>query len=155
MPDLSNLANCTKEAWNAIKDKDRGPDDPTKFHELLERIIDAESALPPVYRENVSQPFIQKLEWYGNSSFQYILKSDKAREGTAGLILDIAQTILQNAEGYKVRELDAFQEVISDLYDGFLSNEDRQNIKLPDLCVLAPLAKWGRPDFRTLHLDGR
>jgi hypothetical protein len=31
MPDLSNLANCTKEAWNAIKDKDRGPDDPTKF----------------------------------------------------------------------------------------------------------------------------
>jgi hypothetical protein len=147
MPDLSNLANCTKEALNAIKDKDRGPDDPTKFHELLERIADAESQLPPIYREAVSKPFIQKLEWYGNSSFQYILKRDKAREGTAGLILDISQAILQNGEGYKVRELDAFQEVISDLYDGFLSNEDRQNVKLPDLSVIAPLAKWGRPNF--------
>lgn len=39
------------------------------------------------------------------------------------------------------------REVISDLYDGFLSNEDRQNVKLPDLCVIAPLVKWGRPNF--------
>ena len=147
MPDLSNLANCTKEALNAIRDKDRGPDDPRKFHELLERIAEAESELPPVYRENVSQPFVQKLEWYGNTSFQWFLSRDKTREGKAGLILDIAQAILQNGEGYMMRELDAFQEVISDLYDGFLSNEDRHNVKLPDLSVIAPLAKWGRPDF--------
>jgi len=37
--------------------------------------------------------------------------------------MDIAHAILQNGEGYLMRELDAFQEVISDLYDGFLSNE--------------------------------
>jgi hypothetical protein len=147
MPDLSNLANCTKEALNAIKDKDRGPDDPTKFHELLERIAEAESELPPVYREYVSQPFVQKLEWYGKTSFQWFLSRDKTREGKAGLILDIAQAILQNGEGYMMRELDAFQEVISDLYDGFLSNEDRHNVKLPDLSVIAPLVKWGRPNF--------
>lgn len=146
-PDLSNLENCTKEALNAIKDRDRGPDDPTKFHELLERIAQCESALPPVYRENVSQPFAKKLEWYGNTSFRWFLSRDKTREGIAGLILDIAQAILQNGEGYKMRELDAFQEVISDLYDGFLSNEDRHSVKLPDLSVIAPLVKWGRPDF--------
>jgi hypothetical protein len=146
-PDLSNLGNCTSEALNAIKDRDRGPDDPTKFHELLERIAQCESALPPVYRENVSQPFAKKLEWYGNTSFRWFLSRDKTREGIAGLILDIAQAILQNGEGYKMRELDAFQEVISDLYDGFLSNEDRHSVKLPDLSVIAPLVKWGRPDF--------
>jgi hypothetical protein len=147
MPDLSNLTNCTKEALNAIRDKDRGPDDPTKFNELLDRIAEAEQELPPVYRENVSQPFVQKLEWYGNSTFKYILNRDKAREGRAGLIMDIAHAILQNGEGYLMRELDAFQEVISDLYDGFLSNEDRHDVKLPDLSVIAPLVKWGRPNF--------
>lgn len=90
MPDLSNLTNCTKEALNAIRDKDRGPDDPTKFLELLERIAEAESELPPVYRDYVSQPFVQKLEWYGKTSFQWFLSRDKTREGKAGLILDIA-----------------------------------------------------------------
>jgi hypothetical protein len=147
MPDFSNLANCTKEALNAIRDKDRGPDDPTKFNDLLERIAGAESELPPVYRENVSQPFVQKLEWYGNNTFKYMLNRDKAREGRAGLLLDIAQAILQNGEGYLTRELDAFQEVICDLYDGFLSNEDRHDVKLPDLSVISPLVKWGRPNF--------
>lgn len=146
-PDLSNLANCTKEALTALKDRDRGPEDPTKFHELLERIAESESALPPVYHENVSRPFVQKLEWYGNTSFRWFLSRDKTREGKAGLILDIAQAILQNGEGYKTTQLDAFQEVISDLYDGFLSNEDREGVKLPDLSVIAPLVKWGRPDF--------
>lgn len=147
MPDLSNLAKCTNEALNAIRNKDRGPDDPTKFHELLERISESEPELPPVYREKVSQPFVKKLEWYGNSTFKYILERDKAREGRAGLIMDISHAILQNGEGYMMKELDAFQEVISDLYDGFLSNEDRHNVKLPDLSVIAPLAKFGRPDF--------
>jgi hypothetical protein len=40
-----------------------------------------------------------------------------------------------------------FQEVISDLYDGFLSAEDRQGVKKPDRQVFPALVKWGRPDF--------
>ncbi len=60
-------------------------------------------------------------------------------------MLDIAQAILQHTEGYNKKATDAYQEVVSDLYDGFLSAEDRRNIKLPDLAVIAPLVKWGNP----------
>jgi hypothetical protein len=36
--------------------------------------------------------------------------------------------------------------VVSDLYDGFLSAEDRQHIKMPDFDVITPIVKWGNPD---------
>jgi exonuclease I len=41
-------------------------------------------------------------------------------------MLDIAHSILQNGEGFNEKATDSFQEVRSDLYDGFLSAEDRK-----------------------------
>ena len=38
---------------------------------------------------------------------------------------------------------DGFQEVISDLYDGFLSAEDRRGVKEPDFETIPPLVKPG------------
>ena len=35
--------------------------------------------------------------------------------------MDLAHAILQNGEGYHARATDAFQEVVSDSYDGFLA----------------------------------
>jgi hypothetical protein len=61
-------------------------------------------------------------------------------------MLDIAQAILQNGEDYRTVATDAFQEVVSDLYDGFLSAENRRGVKPPDDGVIAPLVKWGRPE---------
>jgi hypothetical protein len=46
-----------------------------------------------------------------------------------------------------VRPSNAFQEVIGDLYDGFLSAEDRQGVNPPDLSITPPLMKWGNPAF--------
>ena len=60
-------------------------------------------------------------------------------------MLDIAQTILQNGEGYNWAATDAFEEVVSDLYDGFLSAEDRRGIEPPDRDIMPPLVKWGDP----------
>ena len=54
-------------------------------------------------------------------------------------MFDIAQAILQNGEGFEPIATDGFEEVVSDLYDGFLSAEDRAGIKPPDDAVLAPL----------------
>jgi hypothetical protein len=68
------------------------------------------------------------------------------KEGEARLMLDIAQSILQHGERYNKTPTDAFQEVVSDLYDGFLSAEDRRGIKPPDLMIIAPLVKWGNPE---------
>jgi hypothetical protein len=45
-----------------------------------------------------------------------------------------------------LRATDAFQELVGDLYDGFLSAEDRQGINPPDNAKTPPLVKWGNPD---------
>jgi hypothetical protein len=51
--------------------------------------------------------------------------------------------VLQRGEGYQARATAAFQEVVADLYDGFLSAEDRRGVKPPDHGVLPPLVRWG------------
>jgi hypothetical protein len=60
-------------------------------------------------------------------------------------MLDIAQAILQHGEGYNSKATSAFQELVSDLYDGFLSLEDRTGVKPPDISIIPPLVKWGNP----------
>ena len=53
--------------------------------------------------------------------------------------------MLQKGEKYNVVAIDAFQEVVSDLYDGFLSAEDRRGINPPDKETVAPLVKYSNP----------
>lgn len=146
-PDFSNLESCILDSKRAALMSDYGPDDPTDYSELRRRLEASKEKLPPLYRENVFKPYTEKLDWLGKVGFEYILRDDPAKEGIAGLTLDIAHAILQNGEGYQEYATDAFQEVCSDLYDGFLSAEDRRGVKPPDLSVIPPLVKWGRPDF--------
>jgi hypothetical protein len=61
-------------------------------------------------------------------------------------MLDIAQAILQRGEAYEPRARPAFQEVVADLYDGFLSAEDRRGVAPPDRETLPPMVKFGSPD---------
>ncbi len=102
--------------------------------------------MPPLYRETVCDPFIAKLDELGPTGFNDILWHDPTRQGEARLMFDIAHAILQNGEGYEEKATDAFEEVVSDLFDGFLSKEDRRGVKPPDLGAVAPLVKWGEPD---------
>lgn len=146
-PDLSNLEFCVEDAKMAALEKSSGPDDPTDYHLLRDRLEAAKTKLPPLYREAVYQPFVRKLDELGEPGFHQILEMDPSREGMALMMLDIAQTILQNGEGYDVRATDAFQEVVSDLYDGFLSEEDRWGVKPPDKSGIPPLVKWGNPQY--------
>jgi hypothetical protein len=146
-PDISDLKNCVEDAKNAALDRDAGPKDPTDYSRLLARIEASRDKLPPLYRETVFKPFVSELERLGPSGFREILLGDPDRTGLGGLMLDIAHSILQNGEGYNEKATDSFQEVVSDLYDGFLSAEDRRGVKTPDKGVIPPLVKWGNPDF--------
>ena len=85
------------------------------------RLESARNSLPPLYRDTFFQPFVEQLDKIGESGFTAILTADIAREREAGLMLDIAHVILQNSEGYNWIATDSFQEIVSDLYDGFLS----------------------------------
>jgi hypothetical protein len=146
-PSIDGLPACIEDVRQAGLDGDTGTADPTEFNQLRGRLETARLKLPPLYRETVFTPYVQTLNELGPTGFNQVLLQDPARERAAGLILDIAHAILQNGEGFNERQTDAFQEVVSDLYDGFLSAEDRIGVEQPDLGVVPPLVKWGRPDF--------
>lgn len=146
-PDLTKLGLCVRDAQDAVSDADPGPADPTNYSQLRGRLEAVRNLLPPLYRDDFVTPYIETLDQLRQSGFTRILISDPSREQTAGLLLDAAQAILQQGEEYQLQATDAFQEVVSDLYDGFLSAEDRQGVKPPDKGIIPPLVKWGRPDF--------
>ncbi len=143
--DLSHLPACVEDSRLAWLDSDTGPEEPTVYADLVARLDAARPKLPPLYRINAADPFIKAVKDLGADGFAHVLQKDPQREGQAGLLIDIAQSILQNGEGYAPRATDGFQEVISDLYDGFLSAEDRRGIKEPDFETIPPLVKWGNP----------
>jgi len=142
---LSHLPDCVEDSRLAWLDSDTGPNEPAIYTDLLARLQTSRLKLPPLYRTNAADPFIAAVKEMGAEGFAQVLQKDPQRESTAGLMLDIAQAILQNGEGYQPRATDGFQEVISDLYDGFLSAEDRRGVKPPDYETIPPLVKWGNP----------
>jgi hypothetical protein len=142
---LSHLPACVEDSRLAWLDSDTGPEEPTVYADLVARLDAARPKLPPLYRINAADPFIKAVKDLGADGFAHVLQKDPHREGQAGLLIDIAQSILQNGEGYAPRATDGFQEVISDLYDGFLSAEDRRGVKEPDFETIPPLVKWGNP----------
>jgi hypothetical protein len=140
LPDVSHLAACQTDCCHAVAATERGPADVRDYDRLRARLEPCRDKLPPLYREAVYDRFVASLDRLGATGFYRTIQS----ADTAQVLFDIAQVILQNGEGYESRATDAFQEVISDLYDGFLSEEDRRGVKPPDERT-APLAKWGRP----------
>ena len=144
--DISNLPTCIENVRKAVLSNRKGPEDPTDYHQLRGRLEAAKGKFPPLYQDSVVKPFIKKLDMIGERGFIEILLKDPLRDGEARLMLDIAQAILQNGEGYNAVATDAFQEVVSDLYDGFLSAEDRIGVNPPDLSVIPAMVKWGNPE---------
>jgi hypothetical protein len=146
-PDLVNLDGCTEDARQAALDGDAGPEPPTRFFALRGRLEAVRKRFPPLYRDDFVTPYIHTLDELGEAGFNQVLMRDPTLEGSAGLLLDAAQAILQQGEGFAEQATDAFQEVVGDLYDGFLSAEDRRGVNPPDKGVIPPLVKWGNPDF--------
>lgn len=144
--DFSNLSGCADDTAASYLIKDDGPADPLRLGALRQRISTALPRLPPLYREAMGRPFLTLLDGITAPEFHEVLADDPDREGTAGALLDVAQAILQRGERFRTEATRAFQEVISDLYDGFLSAEDRVGVRAPDRSMIPPLVKWGRPD---------
>ncbi len=140
---LAGLSACVEDVGAAALRGVDGPPDPTSFTALRTRLQRASTALPPVYRAAVAAPLLRALDHLGAPGFARLLAEDPERQGQARLLLDLAQGVLQRGEGYLARATAAFQEVVSDLYDGFLSAEDRRGVKPPDHGVLPPLVRWG------------
>jgi hypothetical protein len=141
--DLTNIEACVHDVARAFKDPDRGPRNRTSFAPLRAALARAGQRLPPAYREALGDPLLKELDRLRPAGFKALLARDPDLAGEASLLLDAAQAVLQAGDGAAT---DAFQEVVSDLYDGFLSAEDRRGVKLPERSVLAPMVKFGCPD---------
>jgi len=140
---LAGLEACVTDATRAARVRSDGPPETVAYAPLVARLEAARASLPRAYREAVVNPLLATLVELGPRGFARLLAGDPAREGEASLVLDVAQAVLQRAEGYAPRATAAFQEVVSDLYAGFLSAEDRKGVKPPDHGVLPPLVRWG------------
>lgn len=146
-PIIGNLGNCIEDVREAAMDQDRGPSDPLQLNVLRGRLLAVRGQTPAMYLDAAFTPYVEKLERLGENGFNEVLLADPSRDREAGLMLDIAHGILQRGEGFEPKPLAAFQEVVADLYDGFLSAEDRRGVLPPDHETLAPMVKFGNPDF--------
>lgn len=142
---LSHVAHCIADASLAIRDRDPGPTDPREFGDVMVRLANAKSSLAPIYQQEVFEPFVATLSALGETGFNRILAADVNSDRAGRLMMDVAQALLQPAEGVERESLRAFQELVSDLYDGFLSAENRRGVKPPDRSVIAPMVKFGEP----------
>jgi hypothetical protein len=140
---LAGLNACVEDARTAALSPVNGPPDPTFFSSLRQRLELACAKLPAAYRKAVAEPLARQLDELGPGGFARVLATDPERQGPARLLLDVAQAVLQRGEGYQGRATAAFQEVVSDLYEGFLSAEDRRGVKPPDHGVTPPIVRWG------------
>ena len=103
--DLSRLPSCVEDSRRAWLDDDAGPAEPAGYADLLARLAAARGNLPPLYRTAAADPFIASLKDLGAEKFAQLLARDPQRQRTAGLLLDIAQAILQNGEGMQWKHL--------------------------------------------------
>jgi len=117
-----------------------------QYHVLLGRLQTARAKVPPLYLDTAFNPYVHTLENLGESDFNQIIFDDPSRERAAGLMLDTAQAFLQRSDRFEPRASAAFQEVVSDLYDGFLGAEDRGGGEPQDNEAIPPLIKFGDPD---------
>ncbi len=140
---FAGLDAAIEEARRVATRRGDGPRDPASYAELCSRLKRASARLPSAERRAVAEPLLRTLDRLGASGYARLLAADPDRVGAAGLVLDVAQAVLQRGEGYESRATAAFQEVVSDLYEGFLSAEDRRGVKPPDHGAVPPLVRWG------------
>lgn len=148
MTKLSNeteLTALTLDAAAAVDAGLHGPDDVFDHAEVLRRLQAANAALPPIYQGAVGEPLYETFDRIGPEGWADVLGRDPELSGIGLLGLDLFQAVAQRGEGYLMAETEAFQEVVSDLYDGFLSAGDRVGVRPPEHGVAPPLVKWGRP----------
>ncbi|MGC4000495.1 MAG: hypothetical protein QM767_24825 [Anaeromyxobacter sp.] len=143
---LAGLRDCVEDARAAALAGGNGPPDPATYAALVQRLEQALPRLPEAYRKGVGEPLLETLRQLGPDGYRHVLRADPDLTGPGRLLLDVSQAVLQHAEGYKPKATGAFQEVVSDLYDGFLASESSAGVKAPEGGVLPPLVRWGSAD---------
>lgn len=110
----------------------------------LRILYDGYTNLPKIYQLYFLDPLKNFIEKYDYSDVL------KALDTNTPFLRDMLSTINQRIDasiedGQELKIIHAFDEIVSDLFDGYLSNIERQNIKPPDFQILSPLVFLGDP----------
>jgi len=141
----THLHALQNDALIAVRSAETGPADLFDHSAIVDALARAQGAFPRVYERSMRKPLHETFSALGLTGWRGVLNSDPRLERAARLGLDLTQSILQRADMDVTPATLAFQEVIADLYDGYLSEADRTGVKPPDHSVIAPLVKWGQP----------
>lgn len=145
--DETHLDALIEDAALAITASTAGPQDLLDYNEILRQLQQAGDQLPALHREAIQAPLLSTFAGIRETGWADVLRRDPTREGLAMMGFDLTQAVLQRANDTFGPATHAMQEVVSDLYDGFLSAADRRGVEPPDHGVIPPMVKWGRPDF--------
>jgi hypothetical protein len=107
--------------------------------EALNIISDGYNILPSIYHKTVLDP----LKNVFTNSYDELSGYLKRYPGRS-IYRDYFDAIYQRKIGYMLKYTNAFEESCADIYDGFLSMEERVGVKFPDYQYYAPLVKWGQ-----------
>lgn len=153
-PDISNLNACINEVRNAnlnppvVQTFDQYT---SNYWGLLADLKAAVPNLPYVYQQVAAQPLITFLTNLGEAEYFQIFNGQNQQLAAYQEILPDAALAILTYDSTVYQAVYAFQEVVSDLYDGFLSDERRASqtgtpIQPPTYGVIPPLVKFGNKD---------
>jgi|SRR5215216_539333 len=140
LKDFSSLLSKTRVMTSSSEDSPQEDYFSTK-DKALGYVYDGYTVLPSVYHS----VFVDPLKNLYITNYEQIFASI---ENTGDDIpwREWFDSINQRKIGYKRQATHGFEESIADLYDGFLSMEERRRIKPPDYQTVSPLVLWGGPE---------
>lgn len=141
------FSQLLQNAADAIAARTPGPDEIFRYDDVIAVFEAAHSVFPEGYRDAFCTPLLDTFERLGPDGWFDVLRRDPELRGVGLMGLDLIQGAAQRVIADEGDALMALQEVVSDLYDGFLSDADRGSVKPPEFGVLPPVVKWGRPGF--------
>jgi hypothetical protein len=147
-PESKNLIKL--KAFSSVIDKTKpivftNEDSPQKKYfnskeSSLEVIFDGYTTLPPVYQA----VYLDSLKKLFSDHFEEIVVNISKNKSDQPF-REWLDSIDQRKVGYMISATHAFEECIHDLFDGWLSDEQRTGVKPPDHQTVSSLVRWGAP----------
>ncbi len=148
LAELKNLDELLNNSEPMVSNLEDAPEkELSTKDEALSIVYDGYTALPRLYQGVFLDPLKNLIT---TEDYRWIMDAINGPEDPndhhpKGPWTDWMASIDQRSTGYQKDATHAFEEIVADLYDGFLSREELAGIKAPDYETVPPLVKWGRP----------
>ncbi len=134
-----------RDTRHACADDHKGPANPEGPGAIRRAIASGEPRLPGAQVAAVAAPLLAWVDEQAKDPRAFADFLAGSLDGDTGAFFDLVQALAQRGRPYEPEATDAFEELVSDLYDGFLSAQDRRGVTAKPDSPLPPLVRWGNP----------